>query len=330
MTALKVAIDDGYAYTKLAWFDERGAISTFAIPSLALSGLQGGVINLDGRAIHAYETEGQTFTVGPFPKAESTDFAEYPVSPLNRVIIHHALVKAGLNDQLIEPGLTLPFDVYYKQVDLRKRRLEALEKPVTCISEDIPLARFTHPRVYPEAAAAWIDAYIDERGEPVRDMNSMGPVAIVDIGGRTTDIAVFLGAGMIDQSRSGTEKLGVLDVLGIIEERIAEANHGIRISRHQAEHALRTGKVHIFKEVDVSSIVREAKDMVVQGLYRVLQRRIERAFELEDILFIGGGAEVMREALVGQADFPQARVLPDPQFANARGVLKYMTYIDEE
>lgn len=325
---LKVAIDDGFAHTKLAWMDEKGRMKTFSIPSLAASGLQG-VIGFDGKAIHAYETEDQKFTVGPLPNAESTAFAEYPFTPLNRTIIHHALVKAGLNDRDIEPGLTLPFDVFYRQPDIRERRIQALYKSTACISDDnMPLARLANARLYPEAAVAWIDAYIDDMGMPVRDTSTIGPVAVVDVGGRTTDIALFLGEGLIDQARSGTEVVGVLNILGIIEDRIAEMNGGIRISRSQAENALRTGKVHIFKEVDVSDVVREAKNTVAQNLYRVLQRRINRAFELEEILFIGGGAEILREALAGQPDFPQARIVADPQFANARGILKYMSFIE--
>lgn len=325
---IKIAIDDGYAHTKLAWYDDKGRLQTFSIPSLAGSGAQV-VTDLAGNPVMGYQTEGQRFTVGPLPNALDTSFEDYPVSALNRCIVQHALISAGFGDKALHAGLTLPFEVFYKRRDFHARRLESLRKQVEPLDEQAPrAAKIEEARLYPEAAVAWIDAYIDDMGMPVRDTQNIGPVAIVDIGGRTTDIAIYHGPNMIDQERSGTDIKGVKDVLRIIEQRVAERHNGIILNRAQTENALKTGKVRIYREVDISEIVDEAKRIVANELYMILQRRINRAFELEDIVFIGGGAEVMREALVSHPNFPQARVLDQPQFSNARGVLKFMTFVD--
>lgn len=326
--AIKIAIDDGYAHTKLAWFDDKGKLQTFSIPSLAGSGAQV-VTDLSGNPIMGYQTEGQQFTVGPLPNALDTNFEDYPVSPLNRAIVMHALISAGFGGKIVQPGLTLPFETFYKRRDFHDRRLEALSKPVQPLDEQSPLPpTIKGAKLYPEAAVAWIDAFVDDMGMPIRDTRNIGPVAIVDIGGRTTDIAIYHGHNMIDQERSGTDIKGVKDVLRIIEQRVAEQHNGIMLNRAQTEAALRTGKVRIYREVDISDIVNEAKRIVANELYMILQRRINRAFELEDIIFIGGGAEVMREALASHPSFPQARVLDNPQFSNARGILKFMTFVD--
>lgn len=328
---MQIAIDDGYAYTKVAWF-ENGKIQTYGMRSAAQPGVHG-ITNLDGKPIHAYESDGQRFTVGPVLNPESTMFEEYPFSPLNRCIIHHALIegKVPLGEPL-RAGLTLPMNVFYKNEEVRHRRMSALlERPVTCVSsEDVQMPKFASAKVFPEGAVAWIDAYVNEDGSETRPLDDIGPVAVVDIGGKTTDTAIFPRKGLIDQEKSGTDNVGVMTVMARIESALMKKFDMTTIGSSQVDRALRTGSVHIFGEKDVSEIVADAKAQVADEIWRALVRRLTNASEFEEILFVGGGAEVLAPFLINRKEFPLARVLPNPQFANARGVLKYMTFVDAE
>jgi plasmid segregation protein ParM len=328
---MQIAIDDGYAYTKLAWFED-GAIRTFSLRSSAQPGVHG-ITNLDGEPVHAYESDGQRFTVGPVLNPESTMFEEYAFSPLNRCIIHHALIEGGAPlGESIHAGLTLPMNVFYKVEGVRQRRVDALlTHPVACVSnKDVVLPKFQSAKVFPEGAVAWIDAYVNEDGTEARPLDDIGPVAVVDIGGKTTDTAIFPRKGMIDQEKSGTDNVGVMTVMDRISTALMKKFDMTTIGSGQVDRALRTGVVHIFGEKDVSDIVASAKEQVADEIWRALARRLTNASEFEEILFVGGGAEVLGPFLINRKEFPLARVLPNPQFANARGVLKYMTFVDAE
>jgi plasmid segregation protein ParM len=328
---MQIAIDDGYAYTKLAWFED-GAIRTFGLRSSAQPGVHG-VTNLDGEPVHAYESDGQRFTVGPVLNPESTLFDEYPYSPLNRCIIHHALVEGGAPvAEPIHAGLTLPMNVFYKIDGARGRRVDSLlTRPVKCVSKaGVVMPTFASAKVFPEGAVAWIDAYVNEDGSETRPLDEIGPVAVVDIGGKTTDTAIFPRKGLIDQEKSGTDDVGVMTVMARVAAEVVKKFDIANIGSAQVERALRTGSVHIFGAKDISGIVAAAKEQVADEIWRALARRLTNASEFEEILFVGGGAEVLAEHLTNRKEFPLARVLPNPQFANARGVLKYMAYVDAE
>lgn len=328
---MQIAIDDGYAYTKLAWFED-GTIRTFCLRSSAQPGVHG-ITNLDGEPVHAYESDGQRFTVGPVLNPESTLFEEYPFSPLNRCIIHHALIegKAPIGEP-IHAGLTLPMNVFYKVGGSRERRVESLlTREVTCVSnKDVAMPKISSAKVFPEGAVAWIDAYVNEDGSETRALDEIGPVAVVDIGGKTTDTAIFPRKGLIDQEKSGTDDVGVMTIMSRIATALTKKFDMTSIASAQVDCALRTGRVHIFGEKDVSEIVNTAKAQVADEIWRALARRLTNASEFEEILFVGGGAEVLASYLSNRKEFPLARVLPNPQFANARGALKYMAFVDAE
>lgn len=327
---MQIAIDDGYAYTKLAWYED-GHIKTHGIRSIAQPGVHG-LTNLDGKPIHAYKSDDQKFTVGPVMQPESTLFDEYPFSPLNRCIVYHAIIESNAltSDDSIQAGLTLPMATFYKNPSTRDRRVKALmEHPVECISDEaLHLPKFTAAKVYPEGAVAWIDAYVNEDGTEERPLNDIGPVAVVDIGGRTMDTAIFPCKGFLDQEKSGTDDVGVMTIMSRIRSALEKKFDMGTVALVQVEKALRTGFVQIFGQKDVRDIVDEAKTQVANEIWRAIGRRLPNASEFEEILFVGGGAEVLSSFLLGK-DYPLARVLPNPQFANARGVLKYMKFVEE-
>ena len=56
-------------------------------------------------------------------------------------------------------------------------------------------------------------------------------------------------------------------------------------------------------------------------MLREAKRHFGSGADLDVILFVGGGAAFMSKLT---SYFPNARVLPDPEYANARGMYKYL------
>ena len=212
-TPIPVGLDDGYAYTKLALPDGRLII----IPSRARVG-QSGVTWIDQaeQRIFEYETEDAVYSVGDVDGAP-THFEGYPWSGLNRAIVQHALQQAGLAGRAVHAVSGLPVSAFYRksgehrQETIAKKR-DSLRLAVHPQSNDLPAGIAFHG-VIPEALAAWYDYVIVDQGDGVTlDADRVSvPVAIVDIGGRTTDYVVVKDQGIL-HAASGSLQCGMLNV----------------------------------------------------------------------------------------------------------------------
>ena len=333
MSIKTFAVDDGYAYTKVAWMNEDRRIETMVIPSVAAIGLH--LTGFDGGGSGGYTTDDLNFTVSQsVSKPQSTEFEDYPFSPMNRVIVHHALLETGKvrPGDTLEIALSVPMSVFYSQSNeereqLRERRAKSFAHTVFPVGVDDPEPKslgFSAVSVYPEAASAFIDYLFGDDGETVNDNH--GPVAIVDVGGHTTDVAVMLEGFQIDQRQSGTDEIGVLNLIRGIEDGV-RSKYKFQPFAGLAERALREpgNRVRIQgKIIDLSEIVTRAKHAVAEDIYQSVQRRIGGAHGLDAVVFVGGGATVMSDVL---KSYPHVQVPPEPHFANARGMLKYMNYL---
>ena len=327
----EVAVDDGYAYTKVAWLDpETGRLKTHSIPSRAVAGLHVST-NFEGKSEGGYLTGGMEYTVGDHSDAVDTRENNYPFSALNRAIVHHALRDSGFArdaDHTIERlGLTIPFRDYYTDPEaIKDKRARSFSETVEAVT---PGAHKLHiesagVRVFPEAAVAWVDHVLHDDGTDAGDVNE--PVAIIDVGGRTTDVAIMPdGGGTIDQQASGTDTIGVMDVISDLQQRIRVNNDNVTYPFKHAETTLRTGKIMLFGQSrDASEEVEAAKRQVTEQIYQAVSRRVaDKAPMLSRMIFVGGGASVLKETL---RQYPHVEVPEHPEFANARGVLKYMLY----
>ena len=218
-TPLSIGLDDGYAYTKIALPSGR----VFAVPSRARFGAAGiTALNQHHAPVREYITDGLRYTAGAVD-GESTAFDDYPVSCLNRVIVQHALHEAGLSGKVVHAVSGLPVDCFY-QADGVKRdafinhKIDNLRK-VARGADDTSPAEIAFLDVIPEALAAWYDEVITETPEGVQleTERMQAPIAIIDIGGRTTDYVVVAEQAVIHRS-SGSLRCGLLDV----KQRIAE------------------------------------------------------------------------------------------------------------
>lgn len=327
---LLIGVDDGYAQTKIyGHCPERGVVK-YKMRSSARAGRDSlGTISGTG-GISCYETpEGDVFTVSDNIEGESTRFDEFHTSTLNRVLVHHALLQSGFGGKELHLVTGLPVEDYFiegvrdqEKIDEKKRNLM---KPITGASSHVSLAAIKQVDVGCQAVASWIDWVLDEELNEVHDPS--GSVAIVDIGGRTTDIAVVVGGASIDHARSGTENIGVLDVHAALARGLRQRFRvRERFSPSQIDEAVRTGHINLWgDQCNISDLLRDAKLEIEGKLAREIQRKIGYASNLNAVLFVGGGAQLFS----GVADnFRNGAVVEDAEFANARGLYKYTRYFE--
>ncbi|MCP4043200.1 MAG: ParM/StbA family protein, partial [Gammaproteobacteria bacterium] len=220
---IPVGLDDGYAYTKVALPDGR----LIVIPSRGRTGPAGVTwIHQGQQRIFEYETEHTVYSVGAVDGA-ATHFEGYPWSGLNRAIAQHALQQAGLSSRTLHAVSGLPVSAFYRKSGGRRRKAitskqDSLKQKISPLSDAHPAAIAFH-EVIPEALAAWYDYVIVEKeGKALLDEKQLTvPVAIIDIGGRTTDFVVVKDQGVIHGS-SGSLQCGMLDVKQRVADGIQE------------------------------------------------------------------------------------------------------------
>lgn len=324
-----VGVDDGHYGIKVV--TESGAM--FTVPSRASSGKHliewaGG--NGDG-AIYVVEEGGDYTAHGHLTEYADTRFREYPHSALNRVLVHHALRKAGFAGKEVSIATGLPVSYYYNGAEPNKSfiegKVENLQKAVMC--ETGGCARIVENMVTTEAIAAYFDQIIGMDGSPTPAYAEIADahVGVIDVGGKTTDCAVILpGGAHVDTQRSGSSDVGVLKLNDTIEAMMRSKFKFDMVPPRLIESAVSSGRIKVYgKEEDVSDLVREAKEALADSIMGIVRTKIGTGKDLDFVLLVGGGSIVMRDQLAKH--FPHARFPEHPEFANARGMLKIAKYV---
>lgn len=319
------AIDDGFRQIKLlSSEDHRFTQLSVVGPGFTLGG--SAATGAADAGFGAYRTDGRDFTVDPdISNKEGTRYDGYALSDLNRVLVHHALYSAGFSGREVILATGLPYARYYQSgdEDLLAKKIANLAIPVEAMT-GAPAPKIVKQHVLPQAVMAYMDyAYDDELADVRAGVTPDMPVVVIDVGGGTTDIATVLPNGhapKVDHLKSGTIKAGVLDTLKDLTARLERrfAFSGVRESL--LERCIRTRRVFLRgAEHDISEDIAAAIDVAVQPILRELQRLVGSAAS-ETPLLVGGGAALVAEAL--RRPYPHLVVAEDPEFANARGMLK--------
>lgn len=326
-----VAVDNGYADQKIAYWAEgengEKKIEVHSYPSRAQMGAIN--ISIDGKSAGVYDVEGDAWTVGKdVTDPETIRSEKYAFSELNAVLVKHSLIASGFSGKNVRIATGLPFEHMYK--DGRPDQ-ELVDKVKDSISVDViprgdaKAASISSHVVYPESTAAFVDFAVDEQTGEMSKSIEVG-AAVVDIGGNTTDITYINSNNTINVDRSGSKHVGVLNIRDRLKKLIQERFKVQEVRDVQLDKALRTGACSIFgKEEDVSEQIDRAKRQTLKKLMNWVEEMVGDAGDLDFILFVGGGAAVLEDLI---KEYPHAQVPKDPQFSNARGMLKYMTFVD--
>ncbi|MDE0251029.1 MAG: ParM/StbA family protein, partial [Gammaproteobacteria bacterium] len=290
-TPIMVGLDDGYALTKVALSGDRLTV----IPSCARVGPSGvtGVLQGSPR-IFEYASGDTVYSAGRVDGAP-TRFEGYAWSGLNRVIVQHALQEAGLAGRTVHAVSGLPVSAFYRksgalrEEQISKKR-DSLKQAVRPVGEARP-AEIAFHEVIPEALAAWYDHVIVEHGEEadVDQERLATPIAIVDIGGRTTDYVVVADQGLVHAS-SGSLPCGMLDVRQRVANAIQERFDLEALSEPRVTQAVERKTVRLQgQDHDIASLVDAAKCEVVERIHAETRRQLGLGAELDCVLFAGGG-----------------------------------------
>lgn len=325
-----IADDNGYAYHKLAFWEntpKSSRIMELSFASRAALGAQ--AMTVDGELTGVYEIDGTRWTVGEHVyDPENTRSGDYGTSNMNAVLIAHALDLAGYGGKEVRLVTGLPYDRFYDQDGVRTEYIQkvktSLESPVSALGGK-PMANITEHRVYPESMAAWFDIAIDaETGDTIAE-NESG-VVVADIGGNTTDLTYITpGNKDINKARSGTREAGVLHVRDKLRHLLMKEFSIDEISEAKLDQALREGTFRIFNDThDVCELNKEAVNEVSQRILNFMADKIGEGASLDYIVLVGGGAAVMGDCI--RERYQHASVPENPQFSNARGMLKHWTF----
>jgi len=325
-------VDDGHSGIKIVTDDG----TKIFVPSRIVSGADVINISMDTTGDNWYETEdGAVFVVSPNLPFVDTRFADYALSPINRVLVHHALAQAGLGGQKVNIMTGLPVGDYYianqPNRDLIDRKVKSLlNHRVRNKNDSVLLAEIVKHNVASEAIAAFFDLIIDDEGntrEDIAEMIAQGSIGIIDIGGKTTDCAVVVNGGKtIEAARSGTDNIGGLSLNKAVEPRLKDAFSASILSPKQVDEAVRSNTLRVFgKNEDCSAIINAEKEVLARQIIDAATRKMGDGADLERVFFVGGGSLLLRAEL--NSLFPHAVFVEDPQFANARGMLKAVKYL---
>ncbi|MCP1674165.1 plasmid segregation protein ParM [Natronocella acetinitrilica] len=324
-------VDDGFDETKIVLGDG----TSFRMPSRARAG-ELNRIDISGTAqktVFLYQTRDGKYTVGrDIDRADSTASDDYPLSAMNRAVVTHALREAG-----VEAGAELflcsglPVKKFYRKGTLntpfiKQKKQNLLENDV--VAEDgTALARIARHEVVSEGIAAWMDFVMQRNASGKLEVNEelvAQRIGIVDIGGRTTDIAVIRD-WQLDTERSSTVEVGMIAVREALREAISE-EYDVEVNDQELARALTDGRIRMWgKDQDVSAIAAGAIKVAVNRIRSETMRRLGRAADLEQVIFVGGTVVAIQRHLEGW--FPNQVIGTDPSFANARGMAKYAEFI---
>ncbi|MFM0265536.1 plasmid segregation protein ParM domain-containing protein [Paraburkholderia sediminicola] len=322
-------VDDGFRQSK----GMSSAGFKGAVPSVARSGYTLSSIGDDDGGSGGYETEGLQYTVDPSIDGEDTRYNDYAFTPINRVLVNHVLQLASLGGKDVVLATGLPFQTYFRQgstdvnqeiIDRKIANLNIEVRPLN--GQDAP--RIVRQEVIAQGVAAVIDFLTDDNGDIRSDIDPAAPLAVVDIGGRTTDCVTIYGGSKVDHAASGTGEVGISNVYDHIENELKRRFSVSKIRLGLLEQVARQRRVSLRGQShDVGDIVDAAVEEVGQKILREVKRRIADAAEMQAVVLVGGGATLMQKLV--KADYPHCHVPLEPEFANARGMLKFLRFMGE-
>ncbi len=326
-----IGLDSGCAYIKCVKMGEDGEFIEFSVPSLAKTGAA--TVGMGGVSGITYECRGEEWSINPNKtSSEDTRFDGYTLSPMNLILSTHTLLEMGLSGRVpVSSGL--PINQFFTEKsgpnkDLINQKHQMYNNSVLKLGKKgfshVDLT-FDSVKVCPEALGGWVDICMDSTGDMVQEVHQ--PVGLVDIGGRTTDIALALPGFEIDSQYTGTIKTGYLDILATLNRLLREKYKTGDIEVSTLEKAAREGTIELFmgeEAVDIAVEVKKARSMVSGEIMREVGRRFSNVKHMAGTCYFGGGAEDMRDDLQKEKNV----FIPErPQFANARGYWKIARFL---
>ncbi|MEW6226575.1 MAG: ParM/StbA family protein [Bacillota bacterium] len=323
---MQIAIDVGYSHTKAVSPDRRAILPSIVAPyrELPLADLSR---NGAGHVVAVRRVNGTTTKhfVGELALREGqgatfTLDREKHLHPNHDLLVFTAarLLGAGAGATLV---VGLPVAYYRTQKDVLRRHLEALHAEVSV--DGLPFERISFGKVivYPQGAGALLT---------VSGLPENGLVCLVDVGHKTADyvtVEMKGGKGMPVSSLCGSVEIGAYRVLEAVAAEF-EARTGAPLDATLAAGVATSEKVRFRgREINLADAVEAARRDTARAIAdRVLVALGPKGDFVAKFYLAGGGVLALPEL---KEMFPTAEVLPDPQWANAEGFLKFVTGMEK-
>lgn len=320
-----VGSDDGFDETKLT--TSLGDFSRR--PSMAKAGEVSQVaLGSVRKKTFGYKTDEGHFVVGDLRDPDTTAFDGYPTSGMNRALVMHALRESGLNEEheiVLCSGL--PIKRYYigssiNQELVKAKRANLLKNDVVAL-DGYNLPKIVDHTVSAEGIAAWFDLALnrDDTGHLVMDPDILGSrIAVVDIGGRTTDVGLIDG-GVLEMESSTTIDVGMLSIKRSLREKIKEL-HGTEPSIPKINEAIKTGKMKLFNEElsDVPDLLNQISKSTIERIHGEVRRVLNDGADVDFVYFVGGTVAALSDYMDGW--FKNQKMAGNPSMANSMGMAK--------
>ena len=184
--------------------------------------------------------------------------------------------------------------------------------------------KVTDARVIPQPAGALFDWILDKDGQ-VTSALAAKRVGIVDIGYNTTDLVVFDNLDYITKRAMSYSNMGVSTVH---QQLVLELfrKYEVEVSSEQVDFILERGSISVGgREFPIKEQEESVCASVAESVLSKIKNTWPDAWQLDAIIFTGGGAAILQDWLVPA--FPQAKLPEDPMNANVRGFLKYASRV---
>ena len=340
--------DDGHDSVKLAvcvLTEEEGTptakhLSYLTMPSKVANGVRSTSITGDD-AGGIYRVGDSKYTVSDSIATNEvidTRSIEYPTSDINRVLVTDALIRANLRGKEISLVTGLPVADFFASglpnrelIDRKKANLLTSgmpkEKAVHTFPTESLMPQITSHQVASEGIAAIYDFAINDDGSDnaeFLDLLDQAPVGVIDIGGKTIDMAVAtIGRGkpQIDLDRTQSLQFGMLRVSEEIARQL-RIDYDVRDLTPRAMHRVIAKKELLLagQSIDVSASVIKALDAVRADFLGKLKAKWGDARDLARIIVVGGGAYLLKDVV--NELYKHTVTREAPEMANARGMLK--------
>lgn len=338
-----VAVDDGHHAIKVCKGLERADECVY-VKSRCLQGIHQ-IVSMSGTAgsINAsYETGGEEFTTsdaGALAGHAETRHVHYQTSAMNRVLVHHALHRAGFAGEHVEIIVGLPIGEYFqgerKHDALIQAKIASLTTPVRPLTAKAEPVVIEAVHVRAEGVMAYFDQLYRADGQLNDDfarLTARRPLAVVDIGGKTCNIVVITEGEQkgIYQQRSGSELIGALEFRDAVSDALrARFKLQGNPPADYAEEAIMTGMYEIHgRDEDVSALVANARAAFASRITSAIARKVGSGDDLAGMAFVGGGVELLGGEAWAKTVYAGRVIVPvAPVFANARGMYKSASFV---
>jgi len=178
----------------------------------------------------------------------------------------------------------------------------------------------TNVRVIPQPFRALLSEALDNQGRPIDQALSTGRVAVIDIGGKTTNLLSVNKLADVSKETVSVN-VGGWDVVRVISDYLIQTYPGLELRDHQIVEAIRVGQVKYFGQViDLQPIIDTAVGPMARQIISQAGQLWNSGANLDAVLITGGGAHLLGERI--KRNYRHARIVNDPIYANSIGYWK--------